>query len=288
MRGEPRAGKGLTITAIRVLRLPARSFAKRGYSREMLARPMRHRRRRQADQKGSACAELVEAVKRGVLGAGGLPLEFPTISLGEVFLTPTSLVFRNLMAMDVEEMIRAQPMNSVVLVGGCDKTGPAHVMGAISAGVPAVHLVVGRCDGLRGERLRSTECRRLFGAIPSGFVTGARSTTSKTLASRGPAQSWEGKPDGLLSRPGTSLPEGRGAGVHAIACEYRSERWEAVRLPLGTPTQQLSTSERSTTRCACCCHRGSTNGVIHLAPLRPRGLTVACHLKRAQRDERFS
>ena len=88
-----------------------------GYSREMLARPIIgiatsasgfnncHR----------LTPELVEAVKRGVLGAGGLPLEFPTISLGEVFLSPTSLVFRNLMAMDVEEMIRAQPMSAVVL-----------------------------------------------------------------------------------------------------------------------------------------------------------------------------
>ena len=69
--------------------------------------------------------ELLEAVKRGVLAAGGLPLDFPTISLGEVFLHPTSLMYRNLMAMDVEEMIRAQPMNAVVLMGGCDKTVPA-------------------------------------------------------------------------------------------------------------------------------------------------------------------
>ena len=66
--------------------------------------------------------ELIEAVKRGVLAAGGLPLVFPTISLGEVFLNPTSLLFRNLMAMDTEEMIRAQPMDGVVLLGACDKT----------------------------------------------------------------------------------------------------------------------------------------------------------------------
>ena len=68
--------------------------------------------------------ELLAAVSRGVLGAGGLPLDFPTISLGEPYLSPTSLVFRNLMAMDVEEMIRAQPMDAVVLIGGCDKTLP--------------------------------------------------------------------------------------------------------------------------------------------------------------------
>ena len=81
--------------------------------------------------------DLAEAVARGVLAAGGLPREFPTISLGEVFLNPTSMMFRNLMSMDVEEMIRAQPMDAVVLIGGCDKTVPAQLMGAASANVPA-------------------------------------------------------------------------------------------------------------------------------------------------------
>ena len=80
--------------------------------------------------------ELVEAVSRGVLAAGGLPRAFPTISLGEVFLNPTSMMFRNLMAMDTEEMIRAQPMDAVVLIGGCDKTVPAQLMGAASADLP--------------------------------------------------------------------------------------------------------------------------------------------------------
>src|SRR5712672_1193135 len=87
--------------------------------------------------------ELVDAVKRGVLAAGALPIDFPTISLGEIFLSPTSMMFRNLMAMDVEEMIRAQPMDAVVLVGGCDKTVPAQLMGAASAGRPAIQLVTG-------------------------------------------------------------------------------------------------------------------------------------------------
>jgi dihydroxyacid dehydratase/phosphogluconate dehydratase len=87
--------------------------------------------------------ELLSAVKRGVLAACALPLEFPTISLGEVFLTPTSLKYRNLMAMDTEEMIRAQPMDAVVLMGGCDKTVPAQLMGAVSADRPAIMLVAG-------------------------------------------------------------------------------------------------------------------------------------------------
>ena len=88
--------------------------------------------------------EMLEAVKRGVLAAGALPIEFPTISLGEVFLNPTSLKFRNLMSMDTEEMVRAQPMDAVVLMGGCDKTVPAQLMGAVSAGKPAIALVAGR------------------------------------------------------------------------------------------------------------------------------------------------
>ena len=87
--------------------------------------------------------ELIEAVKRGVSAAGGLPIAFPTISLGEVFLEPTSMLYRNLMSMDVEEMVRAQPMDAVVLVGGCDKTVPAQLMGAASAGLPAIQLVAG-------------------------------------------------------------------------------------------------------------------------------------------------
>jgi len=87
--------------------------------------------------------ELLDAVKRGVLAAGALPIAFPTISLGEVFLNPTSMKFRNLMSMDTEEMVRAQPMDAVVLMGGCDKTVPAQLMGAISAGKPSIMLVAG-------------------------------------------------------------------------------------------------------------------------------------------------
>src|SRR6188474_2140808 len=87
--------------------------------------------------------ELIEAVKRGVMLAGGLPVEFPTITLHESFAHPTSMYLRNLMAIDAEEMIRAQPLDSVVLIGGCDKTIPAQLMAAASADVPAIVLPVG-------------------------------------------------------------------------------------------------------------------------------------------------
>src|SRR5579863_8860491 len=87
--------------------------------------------------------ELAEAVKRGVWQAGGLPLEFPVLSLGEVFLWPTSMLYRNLMAMDVEAMLSSQPLDAAVLLGGCDKTVPALLMGAASANLPSVLLVAG-------------------------------------------------------------------------------------------------------------------------------------------------
>src|SRR5215210_2829037 len=87
--------------------------------------------------------QLIEAVKRGVMLSGGLPMEFPTISIHESFASPTSMFLRNLMAMDTEEMIRAQPMDAVVLVGGCDKTVPAQLMAAAGADVPAIQLITG-------------------------------------------------------------------------------------------------------------------------------------------------
>src|SRR5258706_5790644 len=110
--------------------------------------------------------QLVEAIKRGVMLAGGLPGEFPTISIAESFSHPTSMYLRNLMSMDTEEMIRAQPMDAVVLIGGCDKTVPAQLMGAASANVPAISLVTGAMltGSHRGERVGAcTDCRRYWG-----------------------------------------------------------------------------------------------------------------------------
>src|SRR5919201_1073851 len=120
--------------------------------------------------------DLLEAVRRGVLAAGALPIAFPTISLGEVFLSPTSLKYRNLMSIDTEEMIRAQPMDAVVLMGGCDKTVPAQLMGAVSAGRPAIMLVAGpmMTGRHKGERLGAcTDCRRFWARYRAGDVDAA-------------------------------------------------------------------------------------------------------------------
>lgn len=109
--------------------------------------------------------QLLEAVQRGIMLAGGLPVKFPTISIGESFAAPTSMYLRNLMSMDTEEMLRAQPMDAVVLIGGCDKTVPAQLMGAASAGLPAVQLITGSMltGSHRGETVGAcTDCRRYW------------------------------------------------------------------------------------------------------------------------------
>ncbi len=109
--------------------------------------------------------QLIEAVKRGVLMAGGLPMDFPTLSIHESFAAPTSMYLRNLMSIDTEELLRAQPMDSVVLIGGCDKTVPAQLMGAASAGLPAVQLITGSMltGSHRSERVGAcTDCRRYW------------------------------------------------------------------------------------------------------------------------------
>src|ERR1700758_1836641 len=117
--------------------------------------------------------DLIEAVKRGVLLAGGLPMVFPTISIGESFAHPTSMFLRNLMAMDTEEMIRAQPMDAVVMIGGCDKTLPAQVMAAASTDLPAVVLPTGPMfvGHHKGEVLGAcTDCRRFWGQFRAGKI----------------------------------------------------------------------------------------------------------------------
>src|SRR5437870_8597019 len=196
-----------------------RSFARSmGYSREMLARPVVG-----IAYTGSGfnnChrhfPELLEAVKRGILTAGALPVEFPTISLGEVFLEPTSLKYRNLMSMDTEEMIRAQPMDAVVLMGGCDKTVPAQLMGAVSAGRPAIMLVAGpmMTGRHRGERLGAcNDCRRFWVRYRAGDVSeeeisqveGQLAATAGTCAVMGTASTMACIAEALgLVLPGTA------------------------------------------------------------------------------------
>src|SRR5271167_3964555 len=117
--------------------------------------------------------QIIEAVKRGVMLSGAMPMVFPTISIAESFSYPTSMYLRNLMAMDTEEMIRAQPMDAVIVIGGCDKTLPAQIMAALSADLPTVVIPVGPMvvGHHKGEVLGAcTDCRRLWGKYRAGEI----------------------------------------------------------------------------------------------------------------------
>ncbi len=157
-----------------------RSFAaSMGYSRAMLEKPVVGIADTASDYNNCHrnVPEMIEAVKRGVLAAGALPLAFPTVSLCEPSLTPTSMHYRNLMALDTEAMLSAQPMDAAVLIGGCDKTVPAQLMAAASADVPSVMLVTGPMLAQRfeGERLAAcTDCRRYWARYRAGDVSAER------------------------------------------------------------------------------------------------------------------
>jgi len=115
--------------------------------------------------------QLMEAVKRGVQLNGGLAIEFPTISLHESFASPTSMFLRNLMSMDTEEMIKAQPVDVCIMIGGCDKTVPAQLMGAISANKPVLPLITGPMmpGSFKGQRIGAcTDCRNNWAAYRAG------------------------------------------------------------------------------------------------------------------------
>jgi dihydroxy-acid dehydratase len=261
-----------------------RSFAKSmGYSGEMLARPVVGI----ADSKSgfNNChrhfPELIDAVKRGVLAAGGLPIEFPTVSLGEVFLSPTSMMFRNLMSIDVEEMIRAQPMDAVVLVGGCDKTVPAQLMGAVSADVPAVQLLAGPMMPMsfHGERLGAcTDCRRFWAMHRAGKVDqagideveGNLATTAGTCAVMGTASTMASIAEALgMALPGSAaIPA-----VHADrlrAAEASGRRAvELVKHPI-RPSQVITAKSVDNAIRVLLAIGGSTNAIVHLTAIAGR------------------
>ena len=146
-----------------------------GYSDDALARPIIGITNTYSDFNPchATVPQLIAAVKRGVMLAGGLPMEFPTISIHESFAYPTSMYQRNLMALDTEEMIRAQPVDAVVLIGGCDKTIPAQLMAAASANVPAIVIPTGPMltRTHHGERLGAcTDCRRFWARFRAGDI----------------------------------------------------------------------------------------------------------------------
>lgn len=225
--------------------------------------------------------ELVDAVKRGVLAAGGLPLEFPTISLGEVFLSPTSLFFRNLMSMDTEEMIRGQPMDAVVLVGGCDKTVPAQLMGAASAGLPTIQVVTGpmMTGRWRGERLGAcTDCRRFWAKFRAGEidkqtideVEGNLATTNGTCAVMGTASTMASISEALgIMLPGTAAIPAVHADRLRAAEASGTASMELIRSGI-TIGQIITRDSVENALRVLLAISGSTNAIIHLTAIAGR------------------
>jgi dihydroxy-acid dehydratase len=234
--------------------------------------------------------EMLEAVKRGVLSAGALPVDFPTISLGEVFLNPTSLKFRNLMSMDTEEMVRAQPMDAVVLMGGCDKTVPAQLMGAVSAGRPAISLIGGpmMTGRYRGERLGAcTDCRRFWAQYRAGKVNdeeisdveGRLATTAGTCAVMGTASTMACLTEALgMCLPGTAaIPA-----VHADRLRAAEATGEAAVRLIGsqlTPDKIVNQKSVENALRVLLAIGGSTNAIIHMTAIAGRA-GVPVSLKR--------
>jgi dihydroxy-acid dehydratase len=278
-------GHGLTNYGDRDFSLYLRrSFAQSmGFSREMLARPVIGIAYTQSGFNNCHrhFPDLLEAVKRGVLAAGALPVEFPTISLGEVFLSPTSLKYRNLMSIDTEEMIRAQPMDAAVLMGGCDKTVPAQLMGAVSAGRPAILLVAGpmMTGNHRGERLGAcTDCRRFWaryraGDIDADEVSAVESrlaTTAGTCAVMGTASTMACIAEVLgMILPGTAaIPA-----VHADRLRAAEATGAAAVRLIGsklTPDRIVNENSVENALRVLLALGGSTNAVIHLTAIAGR------------------
>ncbi len=225
--------------------------------------------------------ELVEATRRGIMLAGALPIDFPTISIHESFSHPTSMFLRNLMAIDTEELVRAQPMDAVVLIGGCDKTVPAQLMGAASANVPAIQLVTGPMltGNHRGERVGAcTDCRRFWGRYRAGeideeeiggvnnqLVPGAGTCgvmgTASTMAL-------------VVEALGMMLPGG--AAAPAVSADRRriAEATGACAVRIAadklTPDRIMTADAFENALTVLLATGGSTNGVVHLSAMAGR------------------
>jgi dihydroxy-acid dehydratase len=255
-----------------------------GYSDEALDRPIVGITNTYSDYNpchGNVPA-LIEAVKRGAMLAGAMPMVFPTISIHESFASPTSMYLRNLMAMETEEMIRAQPMDALVVIGGCDKTLPAQIMAAASADLPTVVLPTGPMivGHHKGEVLGAcTDCRRLWSAYRAGEISDAEIETVNgrlapsmgTCMVMGTASTMACITEALgLSLPmGASIPAVHSERIRlAEASGRRAAEMAAGDGPL--PSEILTAAAFRNAAVVLQAIGGSTNGVIHLAAIANR------------------
>lgn len=224
---------------------------------------------------------LVEAVKRGVLMAGGIPLEFPTISLGEIFTNPTTMLYRNLAAMDTEEMIRAQPLDAVVLLCGCDKTTPAQLMGAASADLPAIMLTGGpMANGeYEGRTLGAcTDCRFFWQEFRAGAIAEDEleeinqrlAPTAGHCMVMGSASTMAVAAETLgMMLPGAASPPAPNTTRLRIAQETGSEAVRMARAGL-RPSQIMTPQAFENAIRAIMAVGGSTNAIIHMVAIARR------------------
>ena len=230
--------------------------------------------------------QLIEAVKRGVMLAGGLPMPFPTISIHESFAAPTSMVLRNLMAMDTEELVRGQPMDAVVLIGGCDKTVPAQLMGAASANIPTIQLVTGAMltGSHRGERVGAcTDCRRYWGKFRAGEIDAEETADVNdqlvasvgTCSVMGTASTMACIAEALgMTMPGGASPPAVTADRIRIAEESGAQAVKMARDKL-TIDKILTPAAFENAMRVLLAIGGSTNAIIHLTAIAGRmGLEV--------------
>ncbi|MFG0599473.1 IlvD/Edd family dehydratase [Delftia sp. WSY_4] len=225
--------------------------------------------------------QLIEAVKRGILMAGGLPMDFPTISVHESFSAPTSMYLRNLMSMDTEEMIRAQPMDAIVLIGGCDKTVPAQLMGAASAGIPAIQLITGSMltGSHRSERVGAcTDCRRYWGKFRAeeidaeeiADVNNQLVASVGTCSVMGTASTMACIAEALgMTVPGGASPPAVTADRIRIAEQTGTEAVRMARERL-TIDKILTPAAFENAMRVLLAIGGSTNGIVHLAAIAGR------------------
>lgn len=255
-----------------------------GYSDDALSRPIVGITNTYSDY--NPChgnvPDLVEAVKRGVMLAGALPMVFPTMTLHESFAYPTAMYLRNLMAMETEELIRAQPMDAVVLIGGCDKTLPAQIMASVSAGRPAIVLPTGPMvvGHYRGEIVGAcTDCRRLWAQHRAGRMSdvemreaaGKLAPSVGTCMVMGTASTMACATEAMgLSLPMSATAPAAHAERRRIA-EATGKR-AAQMAAAGGPVPAAIVTERSISNALTVVQAvgGSTNALIHLCAIAGR------------------
>jgi dihydroxy-acid dehydratase len=226
--------------------------------------------------------QVAEAVSRGVRLAGGLPFVFPTVSLHEAFSFPTSMLLRNLMAMDVEEMIAALPLDAVVMIGGCDKTIPAELMGAISADMPAIVVNVGSMLAGKHEGARlgaCTDCRRLWAQFRAGTLNGPDLNrahdqlmpTSGTCMVMGTASTMACLAETLgFMLPGSATAPAVSSDRWRIAEATGTRAVEMAKTGGPRPSELLTKAALRNASVVLQATSGSTNALVHLAAIAGR------------------